>query len=145
MKLAAARKNKAVVRKLQYGAVPWRESAGGIEVLLITSRETRRWVIPKGWPIRGLAPGEIAAREAFEEAGVGGVVSPRPLGHFDYGKLQPDGTALPCRVEVYGLEVMIQHRSWPEQGQRDLAWLPASKAAGNVAEQRLARIIEKLK
>ena len=64
----------------QYAALPWRYSGGVREVCLISSRETGRWVIPKGWPIKGLTPPQTAAREAYEEAGLGGMMSTKPIG-----------------------------------------------------------------
>ena len=116
-----------------------------IEVLLITSRETRRWVIPKGWPIKGLPPAQSAAREAFEEAGVAGQVSRKGIGRYDYDKRGKDGIPRPCHVVVFSLEVMVQHPSWPEQGQRDQRWMSQEEAAASVAEPQLARLIRSLK
>ncbi|MFO1121037.1 MAG: NUDIX hydrolase [Hyphomicrobiales bacterium] len=129
----------------QYGALPWRDRGQGIEVLLISSRETRRWIIPKGWPIPGLEPHDSAAREAFEEAGVGGNVGRRRLGSYDYEKRLKDGSLETCTVDVFRLEVMIQHRAWPEQGQRELRWLTRDEAAASVQEAGLASLIRKLK
>jgi 8-oxo-dGTP pyrophosphatase MutT (NUDIX family) len=129
----------------QFGALPWRFTGQGIEVLLITSRETRRWVIPKGWPIPGLTPPQAAAREAFEEAGVGGQVSKKPLGQFEYDKRLGNGQTQRCEVTVYGLEQMIQHPQWPEQSERQTKWFPVPEAANAVQEAGLAKIIRRLK
>lgn len=129
----------------QFAALPWRHTGTRIEVLLISSRETKRWVIPKGWPIAGLSPHESAAREAFEEAGVGGQIAREPLGSYDYDKRLKDGRLLPCHVEVFPLEVMVQHTSWPEQGQRKLQWFALPDAALAVQEPELATIIRHLK
>src|SRR5208283_4535871 len=73
---------------IQYAALPWRIGAGGMrQVMLLTSRETHRWVIPKGWPMKGRKPAEVAAQEAFEEAGlIGQIVGRRPIGSFHYQK-----------------------------------------------------------
>lgn len=128
-------------RLRQYAALPWRDTGHGIEILLITSRETRRWVIPKGWPMPGLTPVEAATREAFEEAGAGGVVAKKPLGRYHYDKRIKGGGALPVEVEVYGLEVMIRHPAWPEQGQRSERWFRPVEAAGLVAEPGLKKLI----
>jgi len=128
----------------QYAALPWRDTGHGIEVLLITSRETRRWVIPKGWPMPGLTPVEAAAREAFEEAGAGGVVSRNPIGRYAYDKRMKDGSILPVEVEVYGLEAMVRHPSWPEQGQRSERWFRPAEAVELVAEPGLKKIIQSL-
>jgi 8-oxo-dGTP pyrophosphatase MutT (NUDIX family) len=132
------------VRAKQVAALPWRDIGQGIEVLLISSRETKRWVIPKGWPIPSLSPPESALREAFEEAGVGGQIDRKPAGRFDYMKWMKDGTEVPCNVDVFPLEVMIQHREWPEQGQRDARWFRRDDAAAAVDEPGLAAIIRKL-
>ena len=129
----------------QFAALPWRHTGTRIEVLLISSRETKRWVIPKGWPIAGLSPHESAAREAFEEAGVGGQIAREPLGSYDYDKRLKDGRLLPCHVEVFPLEVMVQHTSWPEQAERAARWMSQDEAAAAVAEPQLAKLIRELK
>jgi 8-oxo-dGTP pyrophosphatase MutT (NUDIX family) len=130
--------------KKQYAALPWRYSGAQREVLLISSRETGRWVIPKGWPIKGLTPAQTAAREAYEEAGLGGQVSKKPIGEFEYGKRLGDGAVLPTRVSVFALEQMVQHPDWPEQGQRRLQWFSITEAADAVEEPELKKIIRKL-
>ena len=135
--------NRPANRK-QYAALPWRHVGAGREVLLISSRDTGRWVIPKGWPIKGLSPAETAAREAYEEAGLGGQMSKKPIGAFDYGKRLDNGSVQPCRVEVFGLEQMVQHPQWPEQGQRILQWFSVPEAAEAVDEPQLKDIIRKL-
>lgn len=128
--------------RAQFAALPFRYSESQrIEVLLITSRETRRWVLPKGWPIKGLSPGKSAAREAYEEAGVEGVVADRSIGAFQYRKRLRDGRTVTCDVDVFPLEVTGQRESWPEQGQRDMRWCSANEAAGMVQEPELARIL----
>ena len=129
----------------QYGAICWRMHRGKVEVLLITSRDTGRWVIPKGWPIRGLSPAESAAREAYEEAGVGGQIGKRPIGVFEYPKKLDSGKTQTCKVEVFALEQMIQHPTWPEQGQRKLQWFSLTEAVSAVQEPQLKDIIRKLK
>ena len=135
---------KKPVKKKQYAALPWRQTGAGREVLLISSRDTGRWVIPKGWPIKGLSPAETAAREAYEEAGLGGQISKKPIGEFEYDKRLKNGTSLPCRVEVFALERMIQHPDWPEQGQRKRQWFSVTEAADAVQEPELKQIIRKL-
>ena len=129
--------------KTQVGALAWRYSGGGREVLLISSRDTGRWVIPKGWPIKGLSLAQSAAREAYEEAGLGGQVSKSPIGEFEYGKRLDNGSVQPCKVDVFALEQMIQHQAWPEQGQRKLQWFPVAEAAEAVQEPGLKTIIRK--
>ena len=130
--------------KKQYAALPWRYSGAQREVLLISSRDTGRWVIPKGWPIKGLSPSETAAREAYEEAGLGGQVSKKPIGEFEYGKRLNNGAVQATKVEVFALEQMVQHTDWPEQGQRTLQWFSIPEAAEAVQEPELKDIIRKL-
>ena len=128
----------------QYAALPYRRRAdGGIEVLLITSRETKRWIIPKGWPAPGLTPHDSAKNEAIEESGVVGQISERSIGFYHYTKLVA-GTAVPCKVEVFLLEVEEQLISWPEEGQRHIQWFELQDAGEAVQEPELSAIIRNL-
>ena len=125
----------------QYAALPWRrDGAGTVQVLLITSRETRRWVIPKGWPIKGMGSKMSAAREAFEEAGVEGGMG-KKLGLFHYQKRLRSGRIQPVRVTVYPLQVAVELEDWPEKGQRDKSWLEPEAASVLVDEPELRTII----
>ena len=129
----------------QVAALCWRTSpkrGTALEVLLITSRSTKRWILPKGWPEPELGPAENAAREAFEEAGVVGKISPRPIGRYHYLKERKDGGGIPCSVEVFALAVTKQLDDWPEKDARQLAWLPADQAAVRVAEPSLRQMIK---
>ncbi len=127
----------------QYAALPWRRAAdGALEVLLITSRETRRWVIPKGWPIKGMKPSGTAEREAFEEAGVIGKISGKSLGVFHYDKRLRTGRIQHVRVAVYALRVEREAEAWPEMGQREKRWSPLAEAAGLVGEDELRWLID---
>jgi 8-oxo-dGTP pyrophosphatase MutT (NUDIX family) len=106
---------------IQYACLPFRERGGGsIEVMLITSRGTRRWVIPKGWPMKGRKPLASAAREALDEAGPVGEVSKVPIGPYRYGKRLKSGEVVPCQAAVFPLEVKSQRKRWPEKGQHSL-------------------------
>lgn len=132
--------------RTQYGAICWRlRGGGGLEVLLVTSRETGRWVIPKGWPIRNLSPEASAAREAWEEAGVKGQPGPHCLGIYSYekGVGKPTGPRVyhPCVVAVYPLEVGHIAKSWPEAGERKRKWFSPKKAARKVAEPELQALL----
>src|SRR5947209_20158648 len=103
----------------QFAALPWRRTAAGeVEVLLITSRETRRWVIPKGWPIKGKSSAKSAAQEAFEEAGVTGKLEKQPVGAYAYDKRLKNGRLQRVRVTVFSLEVEAEAETWPEAAQR---------------------------
>lgn len=128
----------------QYGAVCWRMHRGKVEVLLITSRDTGRWVIPKGWPIAGLTPAASAAREAWEEAGVEGEVAEAGIGLFGYDKVMKPNPSLPCRVEVFALRVAKLKGKFPEQGERRRKWFPADKAARKVNEPELRQLLAHL-
>jgi 8-oxo-dGTP pyrophosphatase MutT (NUDIX family) len=112
--------------------------------MLVTSRETRRWIIPKGWPKKGKSPRQSAAREAFEEAGVRGAVGRHPLGTFSYEKRLKNGGVVECEVRVFPLEVRRQNKEWPEKQERRVKWLSAAKAAEKVAQPRLGKIIRRL-
>ncbi|WP_018263369.1 NUDIX hydrolase [Methylobacterium sp. WSM2598] len=129
----------------QVAALPVRRAEdGSLEVLLVTSRETRRWIAPKGWPMKGRKPHRAAAIEAREEAGVTGQISKTPAGHYTYDKRLPDGSAVPCRVAVYVLTVTGELPSWREQGQRDVQWVSSEAAAVLVREPELAALIRDL-
>ncbi|MGV1790598.1 MULTISPECIES: NUDIX hydrolase [Rhizobium] len=127
----------------QYAALCYRvkKKTGDLEVLLLTSRDTGRWVIPKGWPMPGKLSHEVAAREAYEEAGVRGTVETEPLGSFGYDKLLKDGIEIPCRVQVYALEVSELAKNFKEKGERSLEWVSCKEAAERVREPELSGII----
>lgn len=129
-------------RGIQFAALPWRLSESGTrQIMLLTSRETRRWVIPKGWPMKGRKSAEVAMQEAYEEAGlVGHIVSKRPVGKFHYLKRLPKGGAL-CEVRVFLFRVERQLDEWPEKNQRETKWFDAEEAARLVDEGGLADII----
>ena len=132
-------------RRVQYGALPYRVNSGSrAEFMLVTSRETRRWVIPKGWPKKGKSPHRLAAREAFEEAGVVGAIGRRSVGSFSYEKRVKKGGLIECEVRVFPLEVKRQSKQWPEMQERKIKWLSASKAAEKVKEPMLGKIIRRL-
>src|SRR6056297_8513 len=104
----------------QCGALPFRiDDAGRIEVLLVTSRETHRWVIPKGWPIRKLRANQTAAREAYEEAGLAGPVSKEPYGAYTYEKRLKSRAFVPCAVDVFLMQVEKEQKRWPERDERE--------------------------
>ena len=122
--------------------MPYRiENDGSASVLLITSRETRRWVIPKGNLIKGLDPHQAAAREAFEEAGIEGLLCPTSLGSFAYDKRRVDGTTSAAMVEVFPLAVTNEAPTWKEQHQRLRQWFDLAEAAVAVDEPGLKTII----
>jgi 8-oxo-dGTP pyrophosphatase MutT (NUDIX family) len=127
--------------RTQYGALCWRRVNGAVEVLLITSRETGRWVIPKGWPMDGHTPEAAAAREAWQEAGAKGEVSAGCIGLFAYDKVIGPGQTVPCVVAVYPLRVITLDSRFPERKERRRKWFPLAKAAGKVSEPELRAIL----
>ena len=127
-------------------ALCWRVSPkAALEVLVITSLNSKRWILPKGWPEPDLTPAQSAAREAFEEAGVTGKISAQPVGHYYYLKEKKDGGAVPCRVEVFALAVTKQLDDWPEKGVRQVAWLPLDRAAARVGEPGLRQVLKEFR
>jgi 8-oxo-dGTP pyrophosphatase MutT (NUDIX family) len=121
------RKVKLAVR-VQYGALPYRFTPdAALEILLVTTRQSRRWIIPKGWPIKGLRPAKSAAREAFEEAGVQGRVGGKSIGLFAYDKVLDD-IRTSFEVRVFPLLVRRQSETWPEIEQRVVQWVAPDKA-----------------
>jgi 8-oxo-dGTP pyrophosphatase MutT (NUDIX family) len=128
----------------QVAALPVRRKGGGvIEVLLITSRGAKRWIIPKGWPIKGKKRHEAAAQEAFEEAGISGRVHKKPLGSYFYWKRRDTHFDL-CLVEVYLLDVERQSDLWLEKGQRQAIWVALAEATNLTEEPGLRAILIKL-
>lgn len=125
----------------QVAALPWRLENGQRRILMITSRETRRWVIPKGGRMVGKTDPESAAQEAMEEAGVKGPIDSRSIGVFRYAKGLKGGGVRQCVVSVYPLEVLIQMGSWPEAHQRERRWMSLAEAADLVHEPDLAALI----
>ena len=108
----------------------------------MTTRGTRRWIIPKGWPIKGLRPAKSAAREAFEEAGVTGRIGAKPVGLFTYDKLVDEaGAQTTCEVKVYPLLVKRQSEVWPESQQRTTQWVEPSRAIAMIKEPDLKKIV----
>ena len=126
----------------QIAALPYTTSAdGAMQILLITSRDTGRWVIPKGNRIKGLSGHRAAELEAYEEAGIHGIACPASLGRYRYDKRKRNGNAREATVEVFPLAVTGQLAQWPEQGQRELRWFSVPEAARAVDEPDLQAII----
>ncbi|MDE1905522.1 MAG: NUDIX hydrolase [Rhodospirillales bacterium] len=128
----------------QSGVIPYRLGPDGLQVLLITSRETHRWVIPKGNIGKGMTARDSAAREAFEEAGIQGVMQDVPLGFYTYGKVLKDGREQPTVVEVFALRIIEQAKKWPEKKERTCNWMAPIEAARAVQEPGLAILLLRL-
>lgn len=129
----------------QFAALPCRLARDGTrQVMLLTSRGTGRWIIPKGWPIKGLKPREVAAREAYEEAGLlGRVAGKQAVGTFHYAKAFEKDPLL-CEVHVFLLWVDRQLEDWPEKAERETVWFDLAEAAELVDEGGLAEIMRRL-
>jgi predicted phosphate transport protein (TIGR00153 family) len=129
----------------QIAALPYRNedpaTDAAVRILLVTSRGTGRWVIPKGNPMSGTAPHVAAAQEAEEEAGVLGPVCPTPLGSYRYRKLRGSGASLMMDVDVFPLAVTRELASWKEQQERERRWFTLSEAADAVEEPDLRDLI----
>jgi 8-oxo-dGTP pyrophosphatase MutT (NUDIX family) len=115
---------------------------GRLEILLVTTRQTGRWIVPKGWPVKGLTPAKSAAREAFEEAGLRGKIGTRPVGAFRYTKTADDPAGdMDCEVKIFPLLVKSQSAAWPEAGQRDLRWADPETAIALIGDEELKAVI----
>jgi uncharacterized protein Yka (UPF0111/DUF47 family)/8-oxo-dGTP pyrophosphatase MutT (NUDIX family) len=129
----------------QVAALPYRSGGSAIDapvsILLVTSRETRRWVIPKGNLAGSETPHAAAAVEAEEEAGVRGAVCPTPLGSYRYRKRRGNGASLMFDVDVFPLAVTQEMPSWKEAGERERRWFTLGEAADKVEEADLAALI----
>ena len=149
-KKAVSRGSKKSVNKadrairVQYGVLPYQFTETDLlEVLLVTTRRTRRWVVPKGWPIKGLKPPQSAAREAYEEAGIRGTVGAKAIGIFSYNKvLDISGGIVPCEVRVFAMIVKRQLDTWPEAHEREARWFEPAKALSAIKDKGLRELIE---
>ena len=108
-----------------------------LEILIVTTRQSRRWIVPKGWPIKRLTPSKSAAREAFEEAGVRGKIGARPIGNFRY----KNGAEADYEVKIFPLLVRRQSATWPEHGQRVVQWVAPDKAISLIREPELKSLV----
>lgn len=141
LRLGAAPKSET---RTQFGALCFRRSKGKTaahEILLVSSRDTGRWIVPKGWPVHGETPAGAAAMEAWEEAGVRGRVYDMCVGHFSYQKYIDEELALPVIVGVFPIEVQRMDKDFPEAAVRKRKWLSPKKAARRVTEPELRQII----
>jgi 8-oxo-dGTP pyrophosphatase MutT (NUDIX family) len=129
-------------KRLQVAALCYRERDEGREVLLVTSRDTGRWIIPKGWPIRGLSSRDAAKQEAWEEAGVSkGSMADASIGTYTYDKTLSSGLPVPVETLVYPFEVENMKEEFPESQERQRKWVSTSDAAGLVRENELKAIL----
>ena len=129
---------------LQFGALPYRrQEDGSIEVMLVTTRSSGRWIVPKGWPMEGKTPVQAAEQEAYEEAGVRGYTSGVEIGRFAHEKSQFLSN-MRTEVAVFPLSVQEELAAWPEREQRTRCWFSVEEAKRAVHSDELAGIIAKL-
>jgi 8-oxo-dGTP pyrophosphatase MutT (NUDIX family) len=128
----------------QYGALPVMEISGALHVLLITSRVTHRWIIPKGHPEKKMRPSAAAVLEAREEAGVSGAISKTPIGRYRTRKCLASGKLAPCEVTVFRLDVSEHLAEWKERLERKIMWVPLGQAVHLVDDGGLSRFLENL-
>ena len=125
----------------QFAALPMKENDGETLVLLVTSRDTGRWLLPKGWAEKKLTGGELAAKEAYEEAGIEGRVVGPSVGSYTYEKNLPRGKSMECLVEVFPMQVTRLLDKWPEAKQRRREWFTLPQAALQVEEGELVQLL----
>jgi 8-oxo-dGTP pyrophosphatase MutT (NUDIX family) len=129
----------------QIAALPLKwEDDGSVRVLMVTSRDTGRWVMPKGWEMNGKKPWRAAEIEALEEAGAEGHIGEECIGTYRYPKILDDGRVIPCEVRVYPMVVEKLLRDWKERKQRTRKWFTPKAAAKRVDEQELADLLMSL-
>jgi 8-oxo-dGTP pyrophosphatase MutT (NUDIX family) len=139
------RRDPATRRPLQVGAVPWCRRAGSkLEVLLITSRRSGKWIVPRGWTSRLRRLPRSAKREALEEAGVRGFISREPIGHVDLPKDYRLAGTIQWRLALFSLEVTDVLETWKETGQRQRQWFSPEEAAKLVSPPEVGALILEL-
>lgn len=141
MPIEFSKAGKSDVRS-QFAALCYRVVDKKHQILLVTARNSGRWIIPKGWPMNGKTPADAALREAWEEAGVLGKASAQIVGLYSYSKQTGDGN-LPCVGLVFPIRVKSLARKYPERNQRKRKWFSPKKAAQKVTDPELARILLK--
>jgi 8-oxo-dGTP pyrophosphatase MutT (NUDIX family) len=130
-----------VERTHQVAALPWRKGEQGVEILLVTTRTTKRWLIPKGWSMYGKADHEAAAIEAYEEAGVRGIADAMPVGRYGYLKLLKSGKPRHLNVQVFAIAVDDVLDDWPEKSERERQWVSPQQALALIGEVELLPVI----
>jgi 8-oxo-dGTP pyrophosphatase MutT (NUDIX family) len=141
-----ASKKRRRANHQQVAALPLsHDEAGHVQVLLVTSRDTGRWVLPKGWPMKGKKPYLAAKREAYEEAGLIGKVRKVPLGTYSYEKRLRTGSSVACEVTVFPLKVEHHRDRWPETNERERRWFSPHEAAEMVAEDGLRHLLRSVR
>ena len=132
--------------QVQIAALCYRKTQQGeVEFLLVTSRETKRWILPKGWVMKNKSGLQAAIREAWEEAGVADVIETKePIGFYLYQKILKSGITYKIRTSVYPLLVKKIERKYPEAHQRERKWCSLGEAVELIGEPDLARLISNI-
>ncbi len=126
----------------QVAALCYRGHGDDKEVLLVTSRGTGRWILPKGWPMEGKNDADAAAQEAWEEAGVKkGQLDRAPIGEYSYAKELDDGELAHCSATVFPLKVEKLKSDFPEADERTRTWVSPDEAAEMVQEKGLRKLL----
>lgn len=126
---------------MQVGALVYRFLSDELQFLLITSRKSKRWIVPKGWPMPGKTLSQAALQESYEEAGVRGIVQSEPFGHYMYEKTDmAKGKNGRFEVKVFIVHFSYQEKKWPERKQRLFEWVTPKEAADRVDEPELRQI-----
>lgn len=129
----------------QIAALPMRwDAKGTLQILMVTSRDTGRWVMPKGWEMDGKKPWAAAEIEALEEAGAVGYIAQEAIGTYRYAKIMDNGAIVPCRVRVYPMIVEKLKPRWKERQERKRRWFTAKAAAKRVDEEDLSALLKSL-
>lgn len=132
-------------KRVQVAALCYRDTEDGKRVLLITSRDTGRWIVPKGWPIDGLDGPGSALQEAWEEAGVKKAdIEDQPIGFYEYAKGLGEGMTVPVSAQVYLTRVRNLSEEYPEASERTRKWFAPAEAANLVDEPDLKEILRAL-
>ncbi|MDG1351762.1 MAG: NUDIX hydrolase [Sulfitobacter sp.] len=127
--------------RTQFAALCWRKKRGKVQILLVTSRRRKRWIVPKGWPMEGKTPAECALIEAWEEAGVQGVASDACIGVYSYARLREGEAIIPCLAMLYPVQVKTLKKKFPEVRDRRRKWVSRKKAAKMVGQRELQKLI----
>lgn len=128
--------------RVQFAALCYRYKNDKLQVLLITSRQRGRWILPKGWPENGLTPAKAALREAFEEGGVKGTAIDTCVGVYNYSKIRGPMAGMPKVVMVFPVAVDKLVKSYPEANERRRKWFGRKAAAARVDEPQLRKILK---
>jgi len=128
--------------RTQFAALCWRRKAGKVQILLVTSRRRKRWIVPKGWPMDGKTPATCALIEAWEEAGVKGTASDACLGVYSYARLREGQENIPCLAMLYPVKVKKLKHKYPEWRDRKRKWVSRKKAARMVKHRELGKLIK---